>query len=56
MIPLAPIFACLTPAVMPSLHTVRLSLFNVGSAACTEQITAALREGALIYIKVRKAW
>lgn len=51
--PAGPIVACLTPAVLPSLHTVRLSNFDISSAECLEQITAALREGALVHVKVR---
>jgi hypothetical protein len=47
------IFACLTPAIMPSLHTVKLSCFDMRSAACMEQLNAAVREGALVHMKVR---
>jgi hypothetical protein len=50
--PSGPIFACLTPAVMPSLHALRLEQLDISSAACKDQLTAALREGALIHVKV----
>jgi hypothetical protein len=46
------IFACLTPAIMPSLHTVRLNRFDTRSAACMEQLNAAVREGALVHVEV----
>jgi hypothetical protein len=39
---------------MPSLRTVKLDDFDISSAACTEQLTRALREGALLHVKVRR--
>jgi hypothetical protein len=48
------VFACLTPATMPSLHTVKLRQFDTRSAACKEQLNAALREGALVHMEVRR--
>jgi hypothetical protein len=49
-----PLFGCLTPAVMPSLHTARLRGFHIDSAACRKQVTAAMREGALVRVKVKE--
>jgi hypothetical protein len=48
------IFACLTPAIMPSLHTVKLNCFDMRSAACMELLNTAVRDGALVHIEVRR--
>jgi hypothetical protein len=39
---------------MPSLHTVRLTQFDTRSAACMQQLNAAVREGALVHMEVRR--
>jgi hypothetical protein len=46
------LFDCLAPAVMPSLHTVELSDFDIRATACVDRLIAALREGALVHVKV----
>jgi hypothetical protein len=37
---------------MPSLHTVELSDFDISAMACVDRLIAALREGALVHVKV----
>jgi hypothetical protein len=49
------VLACLTPAVMPALHTVKLVYFDFDSETSMQQVAAALQQGALIDVEVREA-